>query len=257
MTTQERMNEHFADATYLCPQSRIIALCLAGSQNYGIDTQDSDVDTKLIVAPNLLDITYLCKPDSKTFEKENNEHIDIKDFRLYFECLRKQNINWVETLFTDYMIVNPNYREVWDILVRERELIARYSPYAAATTTLGMAHGYYKCLRHPCEATKKYGYDPKKLAHLVRLYDFLAMYTKGERSYAECLRPPQKELIMAIKDHKYSLEVAEVNALRYLQNIIDIADDFRSKTHMHANPKAVMLLNSVQQDMMKFALRSE
>ena len=40
---------------------------------------------------------------------ENNEHIDVKDIRLMFDNFKKQNINFLEILFTKFGIVNEKY----------------------------------------------------------------------------------------------------------------------------------------------------
>lgn len=82
-----------------------VGIFLQGSQNYKIDDADSDVDTKCIVLPTFEDFVSNRKPVSTTHEMEDNkEHVDLKDIRLMFDCYRKQNINFVETLFTPYFI---------------------------------------------------------------------------------------------------------------------------------------------------------
>ena len=46
------------------------------------------------------DIIFNKEAKSYTYVRENDEHIDIKDIRLMFKQYRKQNINFVETLFS-------------------------------------------------------------------------------------------------------------------------------------------------------------
>ena len=46
--------------------------------------------------------------------------MDIKDIRLYFDNFKKQNINFVEILFTDFYLVNPKYKDLWKILLHFR-----------------------------------------------------------------------------------------------------------------------------------------
>ena len=88
------VQEHFGDAW--------VGLFLQGSQNYKLDYESSDIDTKAIVLPSFSDFVLTHKPVSTTHVMENDEHVDFKDIRLMFECIRKQNVNFIEILFTPY-----------------------------------------------------------------------------------------------------------------------------------------------------------
>ena len=86
----------------------MVGVFLQGSQNYNLQYEDSDIDTKAIILPKFNDFVLNNKPVSTTLILESNEHIDLKDIRLMFECFKKQNINFIEILFTEYYILNPN-----------------------------------------------------------------------------------------------------------------------------------------------------
>ena len=109
--TMRRLYEHHEEAKQYFPEDRIVGVWLQGSQNYGLDLPTSDVDTKLIVVPTFKDIALNRKPVSTTHVRANDEHIDFKDIRLYIETFKKQNLNFLEILFTDYFIINPFYEE--------------------------------------------------------------------------------------------------------------------------------------------------
>ena len=94
----KRVKEHYEEAQSLGHE--VLVCALQGSQNYGLDYEGSDIDTKLIVAPTFEEIAFNKKPVSTTHVRENNEHIDFKDIRLYIETFRKQNLNFLEILFT-------------------------------------------------------------------------------------------------------------------------------------------------------------
>ncbi len=102
----DRMMEHLHkfQETY---QNDWFVIALQGSQNYHMDDEHSDIDTKVLAIPNMEDLIFNKKPISHTLIMENEEHVDCKDIRLYFNTFRKQNINFVEILFSDYVIVNP------------------------------------------------------------------------------------------------------------------------------------------------------
>ena len=56
MDVKERLMEHLTEARQYFAEDQIVAIFLQGSQNYGLDLPDSDVDTKLIVVPSFKDI---------------------------------------------------------------------------------------------------------------------------------------------------------------------------------------------------------
>ena len=104
---------------------------------------------------------------------ENDEHVDVKDIRLMFDCFRKQNINFVEILFTKYRILNPKYASLFQPVLDSRELIGRYNDFASLNCMVGTAMEKQKALCHPYPATidkiERFGYDPKQLHHILRL----------------------------------------------------------------------------------------
>jgi predicted nucleotidyltransferase len=124
----KRVEEHYKEALEHFPEDRIVGIFLQGSQNYGLDTENSDIDTKLIVTPTFNDLAFNLKPVSTTHIRENNEHIDFKDIRLMLQTFRKHNINFIEILFTPYYILNPKYEYFWEQLIAKREMIARSNP---------------------------------------------------------------------------------------------------------------------------------
>ena len=134
-----RVNEHLKEAQQYFDNDHIVGIFLQGSQNYGTDTEQSDVDTKLIVTPTVRDMMFNKQPISTTHKTPNNEHIDFKDVRLYFDTFRQQNLNFLEILFTDYFIINPLYAKPWGKLIDIREKVVRYNPYRAAQAMWGVA----------------------------------------------------------------------------------------------------------------------
>lgn len=85
-----------------------VGIFLQGSQNYELDYAGSDIDTKAILLPNFSDFVLCSKPISTTHIMENNEHVDFKDIRLMFECIKKQNVNFVEILSLVITFSIPN-----------------------------------------------------------------------------------------------------------------------------------------------------
>ena len=191
MELKARVMEHYKDALKLYPEERIVGIFLQGSQNYYLDDEESDVDTKLLVVPTLDEIIFNRKPVSVTHIRDNGEHIDAKDVRLYWQCFRKGNPNFVEILFSRVSFVNPMYQDLWDNLVAMAELVARVNPLASAKAMMGMVQEKFHAMEHryPSRAdiVDRFGYDPKQLSHLIRMSWFLSEYVENYYSYEDIL----------------------------------------------------------------------
>ena len=259
----KRVQEHYDEALQYFPEEQIVGVFLQGSQNYGLDYEGSDVATKLIVVPSFKDICLNKKPVSTTHVRANDEHTDWKDIRLYVEHFRKQNLNFLEILFTDFYIVNPMYKEEWDRLVEAREFIARMNPYRAVKSMKGIALEKFHAMEHryPSKAdiVDKYGYDGKQTSHQLRVWDYLRRYIAGE-DYESCLHPTES-LVPRIMDYKrlsiIPLEEARVEAKHYLAMTEEIADAFCAEHEDREEPWVRELLEDVSYNIMKIAVEKE
>ena len=261
----ERVHEHWEEALTLFPKDRIVGIFLQGSQNYGLDYEGSDIDTKLIVVPTWEDICFNRKPVSTTHIRANDEHIDLKDIRLMFQTFRKQNLNFMEILFTKYKIVNPMYEEYWAELVEYNEKIAMYDPCGAVKTMKGIAMEKYHAMEHrypaKAEIIDAWGYDPKQLHHLLRVREYLERYINGEK-YADCLVSKETIYLKKVKYANptvkpfYSLEVARKLGKATLDEIVDIADNFIER-ELPKDEQVDVILDRVQEKIMRDAIMAE
>lgn len=261
MTVMDRVKEHYNEALTYFPEDRIVGIFLQGSQNYGLATPQSDVDTKLIVTPTFKDIAMNRKPVSTTHIRANEEHIDFKDIRLYIQTFRKQNLNFLEILYTDFAIVNPIYEKQWNRLVESREAITHFNPYRSVQSMKGIALEKYHAMEHEypskVEVLKKYGYDPKQLHHLVRVEDYLGRYINGE-SYESCLDPgPMKQELIEIKMGKYSLADARSIADKAKAHVEEMAEYAYSIYPNEEDQEVNELLDDVQYEIMRIAVKGE
>lgn len=72
-----RLSEHLDAVKEKHPEW--VGIFLQGSQNYKLDYEGSDVDSKLIVLPSFEDFVLNRKPQSYTHIMENDEHVDVKE----------------------------------------------------------------------------------------------------------------------------------------------------------------------------------
>lgn len=260
----KQVERHYQEALTLFPADRIVGVFLQGSQNYGLDYEGSDIDTKCIVLPTLEDLIFNRKPVSTTHVLPNEEHLDLKDVRLYFQTFRKQNLNFMEILFTKYKIINPIYEQYWNRLIKNNEQIAHYNPVGAVKTMKGIALEKYHAMEHrypsKIELIEKWGYDGKQLSHLIRVDEYLARYIAGE-PYADCLITKKPELLIATKDMtnpKFTLEEARTIAGLHLGIVTHTADRFAAAHKDDPIDKKVdELLDQVQRDIMTLGIKLE
>lgn len=256
----DRVSEHLDESFEYFPADRVVGIFYQGSGNYGLDYEKSDVDTKLIVTPTFREIAFNKSPVSTTHVRANDEHTDFKDIRLYIQTFRKQNLNFLEILFTPFQWVNRRYADEWQRLVDNREAITHYNPYRAIKSMKGVAMEKYHAMEHPYPSKlgvlAQYGYDPKQVSHLIRVEDYIERYIKGD-SYESCLQPTNPDFIMDMKLGKYDLAAAREIAEKIISHVIEMTDGFSNKIEDKNDPAVDELLDSVQYNIMEKAIKME
>jgi hypothetical protein len=254
----DRLHEHYQEVENM--GYKIVGVFLQGSQNYGLAYEDSDIDSKAIILPRFDDFVLNNKPVSTTHILENDEHVDLKDIRLMFDCFKKQNINFVEILFTEYRIINPKYMTFIQRLFDNNESIGRYNIYAAINCMSGMSMEKYKALEHPYPATmdkiEKFGFDPKQLHHILRLREFIVRYLSGEK-YADCLISKDREYLIDVKKGIHTLEEARILAKETCDLTYEIKTKYMENNPPIVNKECEKLLNEVLVDIIKHNFKSE
>ncbi len=141
----------------------VIYIGLYGSQNYNLDDEESDIDVKAIILPNLHDIIFR-KVISTTIECEQG-NIDLKDLITFYDVIKKGNFSYIESIDTEYYIGDKYIKELFKPFRPNKKSI------------LGAMYEKRKALTHEypskCKEFEKWGYDPKQHHHILRLYDLL------------------------------------------------------------------------------------
>jgi len=178
--------EHYNKTKEKFPHTTILGVFLYGSQNYNIATEDSDVDTIAILIPSFEDLV-LETPISKAIRFKNGEHCVAKDIREIVKQWKKQSLNFLEILFTDYYIINPTFQEEWNELLKEKEFIARMDLNKAIKAIYGQA-------KHTYLQDKT---DKKKQANALRMFFFLQDLISW-KPYKDCMTS-HHELVYKVK----------------------------------------------------------
>lgn len=185
------------------PEYQILGIFLYGSQNYNIATDKSDVDTKAIIIPTVEQLAF--KPVwTETVEFNDGGHCEIMSIIHWVENLKKQNVNFVETLFTQYRWINPFYLNRWkETFLENREDIANYDK---SRMVKSICHQAINTLTR---------YDTgKSLANGYRFRYFLYNKLKGA-DYSKCIKIPNplNEYLIELKLDKTIGSKSERKAL--------------------------------------------
>lgn len=267
---ETKMQEHW---DYLQSAGyEVAALFLQGSQNYGTDIYtdeyQSDVDTKAIILPTLDNIVNGDMPLSLTHVMPDNSHIDIKDIRIMIDMWEKQNISYLELLYTQYRIINAQYCQFIERLLQMRDNITAMHKNQLLRCIQGMSGNKVKALEHPypnlIEKIEKYGYDEKQLLHIVRLNDFITQWMSNEidcdSTFAKFYKPyPETlEFITRIRNHYYSLEDAREISDKYDNDTTNRIKQYISEHTPDTIIESVKNdMNDIKVAMIRFALKKE
>ena len=144
----ERVSQHHQAALDYVEKKGgyIIGTFLHGSQNYNLDTEESDVDTVSIYVPTV-DFAIVNSPKNHqlVMEDGSNEHCTIKDIRNYINELLKSNPNAIELLYTKYSFyTTPLDYYNFKYFINNREKFLKYNHSSFFDAADGMAYNYLK-----------------------------------------------------------------------------------------------------------------
>lgn len=239
-TTMDAIKEHKKAILKEYAEDQLLGVFLYGSQNYGIATENSDVDTKAIIIPSIEDLC-LKKPVSREIKFDNEEHCEIKDIREMIKMFKKQNINFIEILYTDYCLINPKYNRIWrEYFINKREYISHISKRQTVMSICGQAI-------HTLNQNKT---DGKKYANGLRLYHFLISYL-SDSSYKYCINIELQEKglsekLIAYKQNKICVDKEDTNKLikkfLWLESIAESYDKELDKNALKILDKGLLAL---------------
>ena len=253
MDTMTRVREHYEVAKTLVPEERIIGVFLYGSQNYNMDSSNSDVDTKCLIVPSFEEIAFNSKAINYEYHFDNGEHMKIVDIREFLKLLKKQNPNDLEILFTKYCVRNNTYDGIWYYLWSHREEIARYRPHSAVDTIRHMAN-------REMHQMEEHGFSTKSLALVFRLgrmaHDYLLC-----KSYEDVLVSDGADFFKRVKYGEFISPDDEKTGMLLMYNSIEktnrLVDNYLSKTEDKVDEKVDALIDKVVKDFIAFSVGYE
>jgi calcineurin-like phosphoesterase family protein len=237
----------------------VLYIALQGSQNYELaiytDEYKSDIDCVAVILPSFEDIINSKPEVSTTIVLENNEHIAVKDIRQMFKLFQKQNVQFLETVYTKYRIVNKLYKEEVDELLSMGDDLIHINRNALYNNIIGIAIqkdvAFKKKYPNTEKDIDKFGYSCKSLYHQIRINDFISKISKGVSFNIAMIvdDPDVKEKCLDAKLGRYS----ETNAS--MLNTLYLEDTMRYKEKVYYdeadNIRIVRELNRIKSNILK------
>ena len=187
---------------------------LFGSQNYGLDDENSDVDTKSIIVPALTDWLWSTEGDSNhVLQMPDGSHAEMKPVVGMFKQFIKGNINFLELLYTPYVDIAPGWEWAYEELIGAADNIARHNMYRQASVWFGYINQMMKRAMYSSEEQgykDELGYNPKALMNMLRLKQTFIRWFEFHRPFNEAIDMGDfYDELIAVKHGSMSLEYAE------------------------------------------------
>lgn len=188
----------------------VYAIMLKGSQNYNLDDAESDIDANAILLPK---VSQLKDGLTKKFEFDTGE-VTCHDLFSFYSIVKKGNPQWVEVCHTPY-VIGSSLDLFKDFKVNPSALKGMAYEKVKAFDKL------YPSRKHMID---KYGYDPKQLHHIIRLYHIIK-FDKKVHMY----KPLSRDIMLKIKRGSINKDQAEIYRDRYMNKILHLAEDLKLK----------------------------
>jgi len=203
---------------------KVAYIACYGSNNYGLDlytdTYKSDLDAKAVIVPDLDALVYNSKPVSFVKKMEFGE-CNIQDIRVYMTSLIKANPAYIETLYTDYFIIDDNFKSEMSQIISKRDDLVYALRGQFMRAIYGMMCEKDVALCHPYPATmakiEKWGWDGKQLSHNYRLLCLMTNYFFDNKPLKECFCPDQVSKTIII-NYKLNQTPTGVDEATYISN---------------------------------------
>lgn len=159
-----KLHEEYVRSQY--PDNIILATILIGSQNYHMDTKISDFDTISILAPtteNLVNGEMISHTYNNIPECNPKDQARVQDIRVFYRNLKKGAVNELETIYTNYYLINCDNGIFLQLRDKAKTYIqSNLAPFLEAYR--GNLMGYVK--KYHSAAV----FDKKSFYHIYRIY---------------------------------------------------------------------------------------
>ena len=189
LPTLQKYKEH-AEAQGLI----VYAIGLKGSQNYNLSDEESDIDANLVFIPTL---SQLRKAEKFKFTFEEGE-VTCHNIYTFAEIVAKGNPQWIEVCHSEWQIGSFDLFKHFNL-----------NPSALKGMMMEKVHAFSKLYPSRKKYIEEFGYDPKQLHHIIRLYDTLRLNVNVHKYDTD-----MRTWMMDIKRGRYPNTLLEAEELR-------------------------------------------
>lgn len=153
LSTLDKYKQHAEDQGLT-----VFAIALKGSQNYNLDDSESDIDANLVFIPSFKDLR-----EDTTYKFTFPEgECTCHNLYSFAQIVAKGNPQWIEVCNTEYIIGDLSMFKHYKL-----------NPSALKGMFMEKVAAFKKLYPSRAKYVEKFGYDPKQLHHIIRLYDLL------------------------------------------------------------------------------------
>ena len=183
----------------------VYAIMLKGSQNYNLHDSESDVDANAILIPSLSEIRH---NKSYKYTYDTGE-VTCHNIYSFADIVAKGNPQFIEVCNTPYQIGGS------------LQFLSHFkvNPSALKGMVYEKVAAFEKLYPSQLKAIELYGYAPKQLHHIIRLYHTL----KGDLPYS-IYSGEGRDWMLGIKRGVLSKDEAKALMDKYLTKLLDIYD---------------------------------
>lgn len=185
-----------------------ICRVVAGSRLYGLDTPESDTDTRgvfLNTEPN-----HILGLDRRDNFKVGGEDTLLLEFRHFLGHLRKSNTSSIELLFADgFEVLTEEFKEVRRNrlgLIDSDRLFSSLMGYIEGERRLANGERTGQLGGKRKAQIDRHGFSPKNFSHLLRLAHCGEVFFRTSAYPVSLVGHPERDLIFSVKTepHLYS-----------------------------------------------------
>lgn len=208
----------------------VIFISLIGSQNYNLDSDESDIDVQVYVTPTVEHLLLGKFVENKTIETTRGK-AEIKDIRELANLVAKGNPTYIETLYTEWYWCREDFKPYLLSIRKERNNFVYNNVIRVANATKGLAYNFYKRLYSQAEGKRKYidefGYFPKSLSQIVRSY-YIMESLKKRRGYHEAFTLKEYEHLSKCLNYRYKkIDNVDEVANEYMKKIDELSEEIK------------------------------
>lgn len=214
----EGVNRHLEYVKQKFPQLKVLGIFVIGSQNYGLSLQTDEYRSNL-------DTVVVIQKDKdfdgfKTIKIGHKDRIMIYDCSCFYHLLSLASCSQIETLFTEYRIIEDDRLNV---LIKNADRIAKVNVYKMLCDIL-------EDTIHQCQGiTLNMPHIDKNVYNIFRSYVFARDVFYGT-SYRDALCPDSVDtkILLDIKTGRF-IEIHGITLQNYAESIKTCAKDLLNK----------------------------